>query len=106
MLDFNSPDSVHAWLDDNGGIEGLRSAIGTGRFANQNKVQAEAWLDAHTRERAEREATEERALAERAVNAAEASAKAAKTSATWAIGAALAAAVAAIVSVAQYLSQR
>ncbi len=106
MVNFNSQDSVHAWLNDNGGIEGLRIAVRTGRLANQKQIQAEAWLDAHDRNLASREASEERALVERNVSAAEASAKAAKKSATWAIWAALSAAVAAIVSVAQFLSQR
>ncbi len=103
MLDFNSQDSVHAWLNDNGGIEGLRIAVQTGRFGNQRQVQAEAWLDAHDRNQTTREASEERALVERTVRAAEASAKAAEKSATWAIWAAVSAVVAAIVSVAQFL---
>lgn len=103
MHDFNSNDSVKAWLDANGGIEGLQRAIGTGRIAGQKRVQAEAWLDAHKREAAAQDAVEVQALSKRAVEAAETSAVAAKDSANWAKWAVVAAVVAAIVAAAQYL---
>lgn len=106
MPDFNSPESVNEWLEANGGVEGLRRAIDTGRFANKNKTDAEAWLRAHAREHQTRAEQAERALAERSVLAAEASASAAAASATWAKWAAVIAVVAAIVSVAQYLASK
>lgn len=108
MPDFNSPASIDEWLQANGGIEGLRSAIDTGRFANRNRVEAEAWLRAHDRAQRARARAEEadRALAERSVLAAEVSANAAAASAKWAKLAAVIAVVAAVVSVAQYLASR
>jgi hypothetical protein len=104
MPDFNSPESVNEWLQANGGVEGLRRAIDTGRFANRNKTDAEAWLRARDREQQAHTEQADRALAERSVLAAEASASAAATSATWAKWAAVIAVVAAVVSVAQYLA--
>jgi hypothetical protein len=103
MHDFKSNDSVKAWLDGNGGIEGLQRAIDTGRIAGQRSVDAEAWLDAHKREAAAQDAAEVRALSKRAVEAAETSAVAAKKSANWAKWAMVAAVVTAIVAAAQYL---
>jgi hypothetical protein len=104
MHDFNSNDSVKAWLDASGGVEGLQNAISTGRIAGQKKVQAEAWLDAHKREAAAQDAVEVRALSKRAVEAAEASAVAAQESANWAKWAVVAALVASIVAAIPYLN--
>ena len=106
MPDFNSPASVNEWLQANGGVEGLRRAIETGRFANRNKVEAEAWLRAYDRDQLARTEEADRALAERSVVAAEAAADAAAVSAKWARWAAVIAVVAAVVSVAQYLASR
>lgn len=104
MPDFNSPASIDEWLQANGGVEGLRKAVATGRFANRNKVEAEAWLQAHDREQAARTQEADRALAERSVAAAEIAATAAAASAKWAMWAAAIAVVAAVISVAQYLA--
>lgn len=100
---FNSNNSVKAWLDSNGGIEGLQRVIGTGRIAGQKKFQAEAWIDAHKRDAAAQNAVEVRELPQRAVEAAETAAVAAEESANWAKCAMVAAVVAAFVAAAQYL---
>jgi hypothetical protein len=70
MPDLNSPESVNEWLQANGGVEGLRKAIDTGRFANRNKTDAEAWLRSHDREQQARTEQADRALSERSVLAA------------------------------------
>ena len=106
MPDFNSPDSVDEWLRTNGGVEGLRKAVETGRFANRNKVEAEAWLRSHDRKDKAQTDQAELQLAERSVVAAEVSAHAAAASAKWARWAAVIAVVAAVVSVAQYLATK
>jgi hypothetical protein len=106
MPDFNSPASVDEWLQANGGVEGMRHAVETGRFANRNKVEAEAWLRAHDREQLALADKAERELAERNVKAAEVAAHAAAASAKWAKWAAIIAVVAAVISVAQYLAPK
>ena len=106
MPDFNSPDYIKKWLDANGGIEGLRRAVETGRFANRNKVDAEAWLRAHDRQQAANAEQVELELTERGIKAGESSANAAAESARWAKWAAGISVVAAIVSVAQYLATK
>jgi len=106
MPDFNSPSSVNEWLQANGGVEGLRKAVAAGRFANRNKVEAEAWLQAYDREQAARSQEADRVLTERSVVAAEKAAGAAAESAKWAKWAAVIAVVAAVISVAQYIARR
>jgi hypothetical protein len=106
MPNFNSQEDVKSWLDANGGVEGMRQAVETGRFANQNKVDAQAWLNAHDRGQREKAEIEQRALIEREIKAAESSAASAETSAKYSKYAAVIAVIAAIVSVAQYLNQR
>ena len=106
MPDFNSPDGVAEWLRTNGGVEGLRKAVETGRLANRNKVEAEAWLRLHDREATIQADQAQLQLAERSVVAAEVSSHAAAASAKWAKWAAVIAVVAAVVSVAQYLATK
>lgn len=106
MPDFNSPDDVKKWLEANGGVEGLRRAVEKGRFANRNKVDAEAWLRAHDRQQVANAEQAELELAERGIRAAETAAHAAAESAKWAKWAAGISVVAAIASVAQYLAAK
>jgi len=78
MVDFNSPESVSEWLQANDGVEGLRQAIDTGRFAGKHKIEAEACLRKHDREQIARTEQVNQAREERNVRAAEVSAKWAK----------------------------
>jgi hypothetical protein len=105
MADFRSPEDVTAWVAANS-VKGLRHAVASGRFANQNLRQAEAWLNARDRQESAQSTAEEKALLERSVKAAEESASAARASARWAMWAAIIAVAALAASVVQFLSAR
>jgi len=102
MASFKSIDDVQSWVNANS-EEKLRNAVESGRFASENKRQAEAWLNARDRAQASEEAKSDRALIERSVAAAERSADSARSSAKWAMWAVIVAVVALIASASQYL---
>ena len=99
MKSFNSDEHVKEWMNENGGIDGLRRALARGAFSGQNKSLASAWLDLHDRKTAEETAELERSLLERSAKAAENSAQSASQSARWAMWATVVAVVALLVSV-------
>ncbi len=105
MANFKSFDDVQGWVNANG-VEALRHAVDSGRFASQNKQQAEAWLNDYNRAQTTQKAASDRALVERSVKAAEQSAYAAQSSAKWAMWAAIIAVVALLVSALQFLTSR
>jgi hypothetical protein len=105
MADFRSPEDVAAWVAAHS-VDALRQAVESGRFANQNLRQAQAWLNARDRENVAQSIAEEKAMLERSVKAAEESASAARASARWAMWAAIIAVAALGASVAQFLSTR
>ena len=61
MANFKSLDDVQGWVDANS-VEALRHAVESGRFASQNKRQAEAWLNTYDRTQAMQESETDRAL--------------------------------------------
>lgn len=98
MKDFNSDEHIEEWMNSIGGIDGLRRALERGTFAGQNKTLAAAWLKLHDKKNTDRQVSEEHALLERSVLAAEQSATSARQSARWAIWATIIALVAVVVS--------
>ncbi|MFN3734858.1 hypothetical protein [Comamonas testosteroni] len=85
MRDFNSDAHVEEWMQENGGIDGLRRALARGTFAGQNKTLASAWLMLYEKKQEEQAISEERSLLKRSVAAAERSAESAQQSARWAL---------------------
>lgn len=116
-MPFESIEQAEAWAEANGGEQGMRVAIGDGRFGNNLRgiEYAKEWLRQREKEREKQALIEEQRLRAREVRAAEASAKAtqeaadaardsarsAKDAAKWAMFAVIIAVVAAIVAVAK-----
>lgn len=99
MADFTSFQTVSEWIEQQeDGVDELRRAIDTGRFAGQNMSLARAWLAQHDRQLFDQERAASLEATQRATAAAERAAR-------WTFWAALFSGVAGVATLAATILQ-